>query len=64
MPPKSITQTYIRKIWAVLVLGLGALWLFGGVFGVVEGHFSAWVLLLCGLVLMRVGYYLLKSHSS
>jgi hypothetical protein len=51
-----------RKIWGWFVLCLGLLWSFGGIAGVLQGHWQAWLLVVLGIGLLRLGYNLKKQE--
>ena len=50
-----------RRIWAWVVLMLGALWLLGGVMGWAQGHSEAALLALLGLILVNRALGMLKQ---
>jgi hypothetical protein len=47
-----------RKIWGWFVYCLGLLWIFGGIAGVLQGHWQPWLFVVLGIGLLRLGYNL------
>ena len=49
-----------RRIWGLLVFALGMLWAVGGIFGIGQLQWQGWLYLLCGVVLLRLGWNLIR----
>lgn len=61
MPHPNAKPNRLKKLWGGCVLGIGGLWLIGGLFGILEGQLVAWLFVLCGFMLLRLGYQLVRA---
>ena len=53
-----------RRIWGGAVLALGLIWVIGGGIGYFHNNPSMLIMILCGLVLTRMGVNFLRGDKS